>query len=449
MVRANGLHRTGGLEVRSSYAVGDLSVLEAAFAALEQGITIYGRDARVAVANPSAARILGLPLDQILGEHPRYQAFDVRYEDGEPVTPENSGVIRALRTGEAELGRLVELRPHGGGRSQWLRVNFQPLLGDDDESPWGVVASFVEVDGPDPRACVSKLAPVAFEFAAEAIVALDERGLALHANGAARALVADVPELAAAMDGDEPLRPILFDRAHFELPTRDDLDDDRPLELACGFERPGRATKWLAAKFRPAGGAGEPIASVCSITDVTREREREQALAHSALHDPLTGLANRRLIDAHLDVALARAHRGEDSLGVLFLDLDGFKQVNEDHGHKAGDAVLAEFAQRLTSAVRASDPVGRATDPATLVSRPGGDEFMVILSDLGAEPGSAIAAVVDRIRGALEEPFDAGGAGVKIGVSIGAAEYPLDGRDAQTLIDRANGVMRSAKRARR
>jgi diguanylate cyclase (GGDEF)-like protein len=435
--------------VRSSQTVGDLAVLEAAFAALEQGITIYGRDGRVAVANPSAARILGLPLDEILGEHPRYQAFDVRYEDGEPVTPENSGVIRALRSGEAELGRLVELRPHGGGRSQWLRVNFQPLFGDADESPWGVVASFVEVDARDARPSASELAPLAFEFAADAIVALDDGGRVLHTNRAARALAAELPELAVAIDGDEPLRPILFERAHFELPTRDDLDDDRPLELACGFERPGHGTKWLAAKFRPAGGGGDPVASVCSITDVTREREREQALAHSALHDPLTGLANRRLIDAHLDVALARAHRGEHSIGVLFLDLDGFKQVNEDYGHKAGDAVLAEFAQRLTSAVRASDPVGRATDPATLVSRPGGDEFMVILSDLGADPGTAIAAVVDRIGGALEEPFDAGGAKAKIGVSVGAAEYPLDGRDAQTLIDRANGMMRSAKRARR
>jgi diguanylate cyclase (GGDEF)-like protein len=99
--------------------------------------------------------------------------------------------------------------------------------------------------------------------------------------------------------------------------------------------------------------------------------------------------------------------------------------------------------------VRASDPVGRASDPATLVSRPGGDEFMVILSDLSPDPGPAIAAVVERIRGALEEPFDAAGAKAMIGASIGAAEYPLDGRDAQTLIDRANGMMRSAKRARR
>jgi diguanylate cyclase (GGDEF)-like protein/PAS domain S-box-containing protein len=185
------------------------------------------------------------------------------------------------------------------------------------------------------------------------------------------------------------------------------------------------------------------------LIDITDRKQLESKLIHDALHDPLTGLANRRLIDAHLDLALARAHRGEHTVGLLFLDLDGFKQVNEEFGHKAGDAVLAEFAERLTRAVRASDPVGRASDPATLVSRPGGDEFMVILSDLAPDPGASIAVVANRIRTALEEPFDVGGGTLKIGVSIGAAEYPLDGRDAQTLIERANGVMRSAKRARR
>jgi diguanylate cyclase (GGDEF)-like protein len=437
------------LEVRSSHTVGDLAALEAAFAALEQGITIHDREGGVVVANPSAARILRLPLDEILGEHARYQAFDVRWANGEPVTPENSGVTEALRTGETALGRLVELRPHGGGESQWLRVNYQPLA-NPEEAPWGVVSSFVEVDAPDARACASQLAPLALELTAVAIVALDDGGCVLHANAAAGALAAEVPDLAAAIEGNEPLRPILFERVHFELPTRDDLDDDRPIEVTCRFEHAGREAKWLAAKFRPARAGDGPVASVCSITDVTREREREQALAHSALHDPLTGLANRRLIDAHLDVALARAHRGEHCLGLLFLDLDGFKQVNEEFGHKAGDTVLAEFAARLTRAVRASDPVGRATDPATLVSRPGGDEFMVILSDLSSDPGPAIAAVVERIRNALDEPFDVGGGSrATIGVSIGGAEYPLDGRDAQTLIDRANGAMRSAKRARR
>jgi diguanylate cyclase (GGDEF)-like protein len=424
-------------------------VLEAAFAALEQGITIHDRDGRTVVCNPAAAGLLDLPLDEILGARPRYQAYDVRWANGDVVTAENGGVSQALRTGEVQLGRLVELRPHDGGASKWLRVNFQPLTDGEDDAPWGVVSSFVEVEPPDAAACASDVAPVALEVIPDAILAVDSRGLVVYANDAARALAADVPELSPAIEGTQQLRPILFDRAHFESPTRDDVEDDAPIELACAFERPDRRTRWLAARFRPAPPGDEQVASICSIRDVGRERRREEELAHSALHDPLTGLANRRLIDAHLDVALARAHRGEHSVGVLFLDLDGFKQVNDEHGHKAGDAVLTEFADRLARAVRASDPVGRASDPATLVSRPGGDEFMVILSDLPSDPGPSIAVVVERIRSALDEPFDLGEVKAVIGASIGAAEYPLDGRDAQTLIDRANGMMRSAKRAGR
>jgi diguanylate cyclase (GGDEF)-like protein len=424
-------------------------VLEAAFAALEQGITIHDRDGRTVVCNPAAAGLLDLPLDEILGARPRYQAYDVRWANGDVVTAENGGVSQALRTGEVQLGRLVELRPHDGGASKWLRVNFQPLTDGEDDAPWGVVSSFVEVEPPDAAACASDVAPVALEVIPDAILAVDRRGLVVYANDAARALAADVPELSPAIEGTQQLRPILFDRAQFESPTRDDVEDDAPIELACAFERPDRRTRWLAARFRPAPPGDEQVASICSIRDVGRERRREEELAHSALHDPLTGLANRRLIDAHLDVALARAHRGEHSVGVLFLDLDGFKQVNDEHGHKAGDAVLTEFAERLARAVRASDPVGRASDPATLVSRPGGDEFMVILSDLPSDPGPSIAVVVERIRSALDEPFDLGEVKAVIGASIGAAEYPLDGRDAQTLIDRANGMMRSAKRAGR
>jgi diguanylate cyclase (GGDEF)-like protein/PAS domain S-box-containing protein len=435
--------------VRSSQAVGDLAALEAAFAALEQGITIHDRDGRVVVCNPAAARMIGLPLDEILGDRPKYRNHDVRDETGDPVTEDSSSVMRALATGETELGRLVELRPHDGGESKWLRVNCQPLFGGGDPEPWGVVASFVAVEPPPGGACISAVAPVALHHAPEPIVALDAGGVALHANAAARALAADIPELAAAIDGTEPLRPILFGRARFGVPTRDDPDDDKPIEVKCAFERPDAPPRWIAARFRPGRPDVTPVASVCSMREITREREREEELAHGALHDPLTGLANRRLVDAHLDLALARARRGEQSVGLLFLDLDGFKQVNDEHGHKAGDAVLVEFAGRLSKAVRASDAIGRATDPASLVSRPGGDEFLVILSDLGPEPAQGIATVIERIRRVVEQPFDIGAARVSIGVSIGAAEYPLDGHDAQTLVDRANGMMRASKRARR
>jgi diguanylate cyclase (GGDEF)-like protein len=323
-------------------------------------------------------------------------------------------------------------------------VSYEPLFSGPDEPPWGVNVSFVEVDPFANHAA----AAIAHEVSADALVALDAAGVVVHANRAARALGAEVPELASAIEGKTPLRPILFDRVRFETPTRDDLEDDRPIELVCSFERPGDGVRWLAATFR-IGRADTPVASVCSIRDITRERTREDELADSALHDPLTGLANRRLIDEHLKVALARAHRGEMSIGLLFLDLDGFKQINEQFGHEVGDAVLVEFARRLTHAVRAADSVGRAGDPASLVSRPGGDEFIVILSDLSPDPGPSIAAVMERLRLALQAPFHVGDVETTITVSIGAAEFPLDGHDAQTLVERANGMMRAAKRGRR
>jgi diguanylate cyclase (GGDEF)-like protein len=303
----------------------------------------------------------------------------------------------------------------------------------------------VEVESPRAGAWPSTIAAVALNHAPEPIVTLDARGFALHANAAAHALAAEVPVLAPAIEGREPLRPLLFDRVRFELPTRDDLEDDRPLAIACEFERKGGAPIWLAGNFRP-GPPDTRVASVCSLRDITREREREQELAYGAMHDPLTGLANRRLIDAHLAVALARAHRGEQSVGLLFLDLDGFKQINDRFGHKAGDAVLVEFAERLTRGVRASDPVGRAADPASLVSRPGGDEFMVILTDLATKPGDQIAAAMQRLHDALREPFAIEDEHVTLTLSIGASEYPRDGRDALTLIERANAAMRAAKR---
>ncbi|MDX6539524.1 MAG: hypothetical protein QOI71_1134, partial [Gaiellales bacterium] len=418
----------------SAHVVGDLAVLEAAFAALEQGITIHDRDGRIVVCNPAAARIAGLPLDEILGTSPpRYPGHDVRDESGALITEEHSGVWRALRTGQTELGRLVEVRSTDGGRSRWLRVNYQPLFSDLETQPWGVVASIVEVESRRAGAGASTIAAVALDRAPESIVALDAHGFALHANSSARALAAEVPELAAAIEGTEPFRPALFDRLRFELPTRDDLEDDGPLAIVCEFEREGGEPMWLAANFR-SGGPATPVASVCSLRNITRDRERGQELAYSAMHDPLTGLANRRLIAAHFDAALARAHRGEQSVGVLFLDLDGFTQINDRFGHPAGDTVLVEFAGRLTRAVRASDPIGRAADPASLVSRPGGDEFIVILTDLGPQPGPQVAGVVRRIRDALREPFTLEGQRMTLGVSIGISEYPRDGRDAQTLI---------------
>ena len=137
----------------SSRVIGDLTALEAAFTALEQGITIHDREGRIVACNPAAARVAGLPLDEILGTRPPDYAREVRDESGALVTAEHSGVMRALRTGETELGKLVEVRRNDGRNPQWLRANYQPLFDGLETEPWGVVASVVEVEPPRAGDC--------------------------------------------------------------------------------------------------------------------------------------------------------------------------------------------------------------------------------------------------------------------------------------------------------
>ncbi len=163
-------------------------------------------------------------------------------------------------------------------------------------------------------------------------------------------------------------------------------------------------------------------------------RQAEARLAHMAHHDGLTGLPNRLRLDDRLAHALDRARRHGGGLSLLFIDLDRFKAVNDTLGHAAGDLLLRQVAQRLRTAVRASDTVGRL----------GGDEFLVLLeSPDGASDPDAVA---DHLRTVLAPPFDLVGRCVHVGASIGIARYPDHGDDASALLRRADAAMYRAKR---
>jgi diguanylate cyclase (GGDEF)-like protein len=159
------------------------------------------------------------------------------------------------------------------------------------------------------------------------------------------------------------------------------------------------------------------------------------ARAHSrALHDPLTGLPNRTLLEDRLEQALRRSHRSHEPFTVIAVDLDGFKDVNDVRGHRAGDGVLKILAQRFEAVVRGSDTVARV----------GGDEFVVVSMATGTDEEAA--ALVRRLRHALRLPFLVDGATVEIDGSIGWAVYPKDGATANELLARADGRMYSTKR---
>jgi len=169
--------------------------------------------------------------------------------------------------------------------------------------------------------------------------------------------------------------------------------------------------------------------------DVTELRSLQANLAALALRDPLTGLANRRLLDELLEAGLAHAQRDGLTLAVAYIDLDGFKKVNDTYGHDAGDAVLCETARRLLASVRTAD----------LVARLGGDEFVIVY-----EPNqSGSEGMIARINEALAVPINVSATvAVFCQASVGYADTRTAGRDASALLAAADAAMYDTKRAR-
>lgn len=162
-------------------------------------------------------------------------------------------------------------------------------------------------------------------------------------------------------------------------------------------------------------------------------QEREAALARLAHHDPLTGLPNRTAFLERLEQAVALARRHHSQLALLFIDLDRFKPVNDSLGHDAGDQLLQEVALRLRSSVRQSDVVGRI----------GGDEFLVLLSDVDSR--ESVTRVAQKCIEAMAAPFRLGDSSVHIGASVGIALFPDHGASSTELITRADAAMYDAK----
>ena len=195
----------------------------------------------------------------------------------------------------------------------------------------------------------------------------------------------------------------------------------------------GRAG-WVSAVYRPhADGDGKIVGVIGLIRDITERKTAEQQIEYQAYHDALTGLANRRLFQEHLSLALALAQRRHSHVAVLFLDLDHFKIVNDSLGHTVGDELLKHVARRLRHAVREGDTVARV----------GGDEFTIVLQEL-ARPDDA-AAVAKKVIRSVTDPIEVNGHKLYVTTSVGVTVYPRDGEDAETLLKNADAAMYRAK----
>ncbi|MRV72789.1 EAL domain-containing protein [Duganella sp. FT92W] len=205
-----------------------------------------------------------------------------------------------------------------------------------------------------------------------------------------------------------------------------------------GYRQDG-ALFWNEVSIAPVRNDEEaPSHYVAIISDITEARNDADQLAHQAQFDTLTGLANRSLMLDRLNQAIGSAGRHFDRIVVAFIDLDDFKLINDNLGHEVGDQLLRAVAQRLRDSIRPGDTAARF----------GGDEFVLLLLDEGAQPALAESQLTELVRAILQNvaaPLALAGRDIQISCSIGLAAYPQDGEDAEMLIKHADTAMYRAK----
>jgi diguanylate cyclase (GGDEF)-like protein/PAS domain S-box-containing protein len=214
--------------------------------------------------------------------------------------------------------------------------------------------------------------------------------------------------------------------------------DDQWFTLECRVEKTTEQPAWTVIRGKVVHDSmGKAVRMSGSVTDVTDRKKQEiemRRLEYRALHDALTGLPNRAFLSDELQKALDTAERDDRPLALIFMDINGFKQINDTLGHPVGDQVLQHAARRLRQTLRALD----------MIARLGGDEFAILLPGMGEDGASRVA---QKILNAFSVPFDMDKTRLNVGVSLGIALHPDHGKDITTLVAYADTAMYAAKRA--
>lgn len=193
---------------------------------------------------------------------------------------------------------------------------------------------------------------------------------------------------------------------------------------------------WAKSAIFPVKSNQGQILHIIGIQeDVTQKKLDQESIKHMVNHDPLTGLPSLRLGKDRLEQGILSAQRHKMIMALMFIDLDGFKTVNDEYGHTAGDAVLKEIGSRIVTELRLTDTIARI----------GGDEFMVVLTNV--KDPQAIDRVATKILNKLQAPFYYQDITMSVGASIGIALCPLDGTTSEELLTKADQAMYSVKKS--
>jgi diguanylate cyclase (GGDEF)-like protein/PAS domain S-box-containing protein len=426
---------------------------------LADGVALVGSDGTIRRVNESfeimfeapRIRVLGRPLTEVLASAPG-RGVEVFDAEGASILPGDDPIEPCLRTGRRLVGLVLGVHRHGRP-VMWVRVSAQAVRSSEGMVT-GAVVSVMDITAVRQAAADlhrgEQFLQVLLDTLDEGIIACDAEGRITVFNPAARRLHGLTP-------GNEPLGSLPITRA-LRWPDGTELDADENPLLQAMSGRPLRDLEVLLESedgvVREVSVNGESLlddegyllGAVVAMHDVTEQKRNEERLAELAMHDPLTGLANRTLLATRLQAAiddLANRPPSDAGIGegpgvaVFLLDLDEFKEINDVLGHDVGDDVLIAVARRLLTIVRPTDTVARL----------GGDEFVVVCDVENGE--EEMLRIGERISSALARPYRIDGRSIGALASVGGVFADNPDTDPSRLLSRADDAMYGVKWSRR
>jgi diguanylate cyclase (GGDEF)-like protein/PAS domain S-box-containing protein len=406
--------------------------------ALPLSILITNPDGIITYGNPASRKLHSASESELLGT-PWYQAVDER--DRAAIPAQWYEVI----DGQAPVTFEVRMTT-GSGERIWTRHSIARIVSESAaeglihtiEDITTIKASEQAVEAAtEALSRERERARVTLECIGDAVISTDARGQVTYLNPVAEKLTGWSREAASGQSFSRVFRVVAADTGlAVHNPADRAMEGLGIVQMPpnCLLLRPDGSELAIEDSAAPIIDAdGQLAGAVVIFRDQQMSRQSVARMTYLARHDALTGLPNRAAFSEHFDQAIQLARRHRKQVGLLFIDLDNFKQVNDSLGHKVGDRLLKGLSRRLTSCVRRTD----------LVCRHGGDEFVVLLSEI-SQSGDA-GAVAAKMQTSAARPFQVHNRPVSLELSIGISIYPENGAGMESLIHRADAAMYHVK----
>lgn len=401
-------------------------------AAMAEGVLVRDSEGRINFCNDAACRLLGLSRGDLIGKTTLGLCWEKTCSNGKVEPCDEPQAMQVLRTG-VPLDQAIVGVERPDGRKVWLAVHTRPLIVPGNTKPYGVVTTYSDITSVRDAQISSQLAEAVVASASQPIVVMDPDGNVVQANPAF-----------CLMAGYE-LHEIIGQPVDAVMPSREGGVGFNELlweqlrqqgswegEIWCQPRTGEQVPQWVAVTAIK-GQSGEVERYVGIYMDITEHKRREERMWRAANYDYLTGLPNRLLFQDRLQSSIVRSRRMRARLGVLFIDLDRFKSINDVHGHRGGDTVLQTIALRMALCVREDDTIARIA----------GDEFMVLLQNIKA--ADEVEVIAGKLLDAVMQPIMLGDKSVMVSCSIGYSIFPDDGEDGVSLVDKSDLAMYEVK----